>query len=107
MARRKAGEPQVEVQEDLFPELDVSKAAEKACLLAARKVHKIRTERSQTLKDSKEQEQTLTDSLIDKMRDAGIKAFRYDGWEVEVIPGKSKAIVKKSGEVVADETPEE
>lgn len=73
-----------EEQQVLFKELDDSPES-KNLMKLARKLARIRAERSQLLGVSKEQEDEVMGKLVTAMNEAKMPAFKHDGIKVEII----------------------
>jgi hypothetical protein len=67
----------------MFPELDDS-AEHKAIIKAAKKLQKIRSERAETLRGSKEQEEKAEADLVEKLHASNITKFRHESIQVEL-----------------------
>jgi hypothetical protein len=89
---------EAEDQEVMFPDLDMGNPEHKAIVAAAKKFHKAKAERAETLSTAKEKQDAAMERLIALMHGAKITKFQHDGVKAEIIDAKEKAVVKLSGE---------
>lgn len=82
------------VQAEMFPELNLKNDVHKKLLSAAKKFHKLKSDRHEALTTAKEEEDTAMDKVVELMHEAKLPAFRFDGVEVKLVPTREKAKVK-------------
>jgi len=87
--------PEIGEQGNMFPDLDMKKADEKALASIAKKWIKIRDERSDYLTDAKEKEDEAHDKMVEQAKALKIERFTISGREI-TIEHKDKAKVKAS-----------
>ncbi len=92
-----------EVQEEMFPELDMNKDSHKALLKAAKKFAREKADRDALLSTSKEKTDAAMQKLIGLMHEAKLEKFRFDGVTAEVFAPEEKAIVKIESDDDAEE----
>ena len=93
-------------ESSLWPELDNSNPQHKKLLSAAKRFAKMKKERDELLKESKEKFDEQNDEVVALMHEAHITKFKHGAATWEIKPGKEKCVIKIDPEVDEDESSE-
>lgn len=80
-------------QAEMFPELDTDNAKHKKLISAARKLHRVGTERNELLRTSKQKYDDAMEEAVAQMKANEFERVKSNGMVIELVHGKDKAEV--------------